>query len=321
MKYYLAPLQGLTGYVYRNAYHAFFPPMNGYFAPFISPTNHPAISNREFRDLLPERNSEIPMIPQILTNNAELFCKTSAVLRDLGYQEINLNLGCPSGTVVSKHRGSGLLAFPDELDHFLDAVFSGFDGSISVKTRLGMTQPEEFFPILEIYNRYPIKELTIHPRVRSDFYKNTPNLEIFREALTRSTNPICYNGDLFTATQVRSFCKMFPSVDAVMLGRGVLADPFLLGKVLGTETPDKTRLRRFHDRLYQDYGSVLSGEKQILCKMNELWSYLIYSFTDAGKYAKKIRKARRLSDYEHAVDALFSDCSLDPDAEYLKPEA
>lgn len=312
MRYYLAPIQGLTGWIYRNAYHAQFHPMDKYFSPFISPTSHPDTENREFRDVM--HHAGLPLIPQILTNSAERFCGTAQLLRnELGFEEINLNTGCPSGTVVSKHRGAGLLAHPDELDRLLDGIFSGFDGKISVKTRLGMTEPEEFFSILEIYNRYPIAELTIHPRVRADFYKNTPNLELFREALARNRNPVCYNGDLFTAAQVRAFCQKFPTVHAVMLGRGVLANPFLLGELLSGDIPDKTQLRAFHDRLYQDYRAAFSGEKPVLNKMNEHWTYLIRSFAGAEKHAKRIRKAKRLSDYENAVNQLFDSCEMNAD--------
>lgn len=316
MKYYLAPVQGLTGYIYRSAYHELFRPMDKYFSPFLCPTSHPDAANREFRDVLPERNA-LPLVPQLLTNHAERFCSTARLLQEMGYDEINLNLGCPSGTVVSKHRGAGLLAYPEELDRLLDGIFSAFDGTVSVKTRLGMTHPEEFFPLLEIYNHYPISELIIHPRVRADFYKNTPKLDVFREALSLCRHPVCYNGDLFTAAQVRAFCAEFPQVDAIMLGRGVLANPFLLGELEAGDIPDRVRLRAFHDRLYRDYQAVLSGDKPLLCKMNELWTYLIHSFTDADKCAKRIRKAKRLSDYESAVDALFDCCELDTKTGYI----
>ena len=192
-------------------------------------------SAREKKDILPEHNRGMYTVPQILTNKAEDFLRTAKKLEEYGYSEINLNLGCPSKTVVTKARGSGFLAYPEALERFLDEIFEKCPIRISVKTRLGMEQPEEFVRILEIYNRFPMEELIIHPRVQKDFYKNTPNLEIFGCALAESRNPVCYNGDIFTPADFARFTEEYRSVERVMTGRGVLRDPALAREIRAEE--------------------------------------------------------------------------------------
>lgn len=231
MKYYLAPLEGVTTYVYRNAYHQFFRPMDKYFTPFIVPHQNKKFSARELKELSPENNRGLFVVPQLLTNNAEDFVKTAHDIKAFGYEEINLNLGCPSGTVVAKNKGSGFLALPDELDRFLDEIYQKTDMKISVKTRIGKTDPAEFEELLRIYNKYPIEELIIHPRVQTDFYKNTPNREVFRDALTRSRHPLCYNGDIFSAADYEMFAAEFPTVEMLMCGRGIISNPALIDEI------------------------------------------------------------------------------------------
>lgn len=147
--------------------------------------DEPILSN----DILPENNEGMRLVPQILTNDAKGFLQTVEKLEDYGYEEVNLNLGCPSKTVVSKNRRSGFLAMPDELDRFLDEIYRGTQVRISIKTRIGKHSPDEFERLLKIYNQYPVEELIIHPRLQQDFYKNTPNLEVFAEAVRESRNP------------------------------------------------------------------------------------------------------------------------------------
>ena len=221
MKYYLAPLEGVTTYVYRNAYHKHFHPMDKYFTPFIVPHKEKKFSTREKKELSPENNQGLFVVPQLLTNNAEDFLKTAKDITQFGYDEINLNLGCPSGTVVAKNKGSGFLAFPEELDRFLDEIYEKANFKISIKTRIGKEDPEEFYQLLEIYNKYPVEELIIHPRVQTDYYKNTPNWEMFDEAYKHSKNPFCYNGDIFTSENYNEFHKRFKNIDTIMLGREI----------------------------------------------------------------------------------------------------
>lgn len=310
MKLYLAPLEGITGHVFRNAYCTCFGAVDKYFIPFIKPNQHGHLSSRERQDILPENNEGMYAVPQILTNSVEDFVRTAYKLQKYGYQEINLNLGCPSGTVVSKGRGSGFLAFPEELDRFLNAVFEQTDVEISIKTRIGKDSPEEFGRLLEIYNQYPVKELIIHPRIQKDVYKNHPNWDVFRKACATSKNPVCYNGDLFSLEAYQRAVNAFPDVDTWMFGRGVLMNPGLCRQIRQGIGLDKETLRRFHDKLYGDYREVLPGARTILFKMKELWSFLAPAFTNYEKYAKKIKKAEKLPVYEETVDALFAEQSV-----------
>ena len=183
MKLYLAPLEGITSYIYRKALYQCFDGFDKYFIPFIRAKQNLNFSGREKKDISPENNSGMYAVPQILTRNADDFLRTANQLKEYGYQEVNLNLGCPSKTVVTKGCGAGFLTRPEELEQFLDRIFSKTDMKISVKTRLGMENAEEFPRLMEIYNRFPMEELIIHPRVQKDFYKNIPNLEAFGEAL------------------------------------------------------------------------------------------------------------------------------------------
>lgn len=310
MKLYFAPLEGITGYIFRNAFFENFGHMDEYFIPFIKPNQRGHLSSRERQDILPENNEGMYAVPQILTNSAEDFIRTAKKLQKYGYQEINLNLGCPSKTVVTKGRGSGFLAFPQELDRFLDTVFHRTDAAVSIKTRLGKERAEEFGPLLEIFNQYPVKELIIHPRVQQDIYRNRPDWEAFGDALRESRNPVCYNGDIFSIEDYERFTGAFPAVDRVMLGRGLLMNPGLAGEIRQGERMDKQTLRNFHDRLYAGYQEVMCGPKPVLFKMKELWGFLAPVFTDYGKYAKKIKKSENLRAYETAVDALFAEQEL-----------
>jgi tRNA-dihydrouridine synthase len=305
MNFYFAPMEGLTGYIYRNAHNAYFNNIDKYFSPFIVANQSANFKAKELNDISPENNQGLVLIPQILTNNAKDFIHTSKKIKLLGYNEVNLNLGCPSGTVVSKHKGSGFLAKKEELNLFLEEIFAQAVTKISVKTRIGKDQPEEFYDLIKIFNKYPIEELIIHPRIQKDFYKNKPNLEIFKEALMTSKNPVCYNGDIFTVKDYKAFLTDFPSVNTLMVGRGLLANPELIGDIKNNTKLEKDLLREFHDKIYRDYKSILFGDRNVLFKMKPLWFYMISVFSNHEKYAKKIKKSERLSDYDEAVSSLF----------------
>ncbi len=311
MKYYLAPLEGITTYIYRNAYHDIFEPMDKYFSPFLIPRMKKSFNNREIRDILPEHNSGVVLVPQLLTNQAEDFVKGAKRLAEYGYQEINLNLGCPSGTVVARQKGAGFLATPLKLQRFLDEIFSRLSLEISIKTRIGVEDPEEFAGLLKIFHQFPLKELIIHPRVREDYYNNKPNLAAFQQALVKDRYPVCYNGDIFCKQDLKQLLEQVPQLENVMLGRGILKNPRLkeelsqLGPITEHGQKYYEQLRQFHDRIYLDYQEIMSGEKNVLYKMKEIWSYMICSFSNHETCAKKIRKAETLHKYEIAVNALF----------------
>lgn len=322
MKYYIAPLEGVTGFVFRNAHYRFFYPADKYFSPFITPGINSTRKSKALKDVLPENNKGPRVIPQILTNRADEFNFTAMQLKEMGYNEINLNLGCPSGTVVGKRRGSGFLPYLNELDAFLEDIYTFAEKEsgqkISIKTRLGKDHPEEFDAILDIYNQYPLEELIIHPRTREEFYKGVPHLDVFAKGLEMSKAPVCYNGNIFTKEHNDRILDQFPNVDSVMIGRGVIANPALLDQILGkTECVDKKVLKDFHDCLYEGYEELMYGEKPLLFKMKEVWGFMIYMFADNKKFAKKIRKAQHLKAYEEIIEELFDQLEISESAEYL----
>lgn len=318
MNYYFAPMEGITGYLYRNIYHEAFGPdgPDRFFAPFITPTRTTNFKSRELNDLIGEHNPHISLTPQVLTNNAEDFLYFTGKLHEMGYEEVNLNLGCPSRTVVSKGRGSGFLADPLGLERFFDEVFAHTVMKISVKTRIGKDSPEEFEDLIDLYNRYPMTELIIHPRIQLDYYKNHASWEAFQVAVDKCVHPLCYNGDLFTVDDVKRFGQRFPTVDRIMLGRGAIANPALFRQLRGGEGLTKEELRRFHETIKTRYSEILYGERPVLFKLKELWNYMICMFDGAEKPYKRMRKAQHLSDFETAVADLFRDCPLNPNAGY-----
>lgn len=336
MQFYMAPMEGLTGYIYRNAYQRHYGEIARYFTPFIT---NKKLNHKELNDILPEHNVGMDVVPQILTNRAEDFLGIAEELKEYGYREVNLNLGCPSGTVVAKNRGAGFLALPEELERFLEEIFAACPLQISVKTRIGKESPAEWERLLAIYEKYPLAELIIHPRVQKDYYKNKVDLEAFGIALEASGHALCYNGDIFTVQDYNNIIERFPDVERVMLGRGILADPGLIGKIKSEAAPptdpdsvngademqhpfvteagdtkepesEKVRLRAFHDDILYGYQNIMSGDRNTLFKMKELWVYLGSRFTNPERYMKKIRKTERIKEYELVVDALFREQEL-----------
>ena len=305
MRYYFAPMEGLTDSVYRRAHHKYFGGVDRYYMPFLSPTMHRTLSGKEDRELPLADSVDFVAIPQILTKVAEDFLWAAQVCRDRGYQEVNLNVGCPSGTVVAKGKGAGMLANPDELDRFLDTIFQSSCLPISVKTRLGMIDPAEFPALLEVFNRYPIRELTIHPRVRKQFYQGDVDMEMFRYAAQNSKNPLCYNGDLFSAEDCDRIEKEFSQVDAVMLGRGLVADPGMLCG--GT---DVNMLEQFHDALLEEYLVLFGGSRNAMFRLKENWSYLLPRFENSEKLAKRLRKTTDLAEYRTIAAEIFHSLEL-----------
>lgn len=315
MTYCLAPLEGITTPVYHRAHRDYFPPLEQYYTPFFSPSPERGLSNKDCRSLSSDRDA--PLIPQLLTNSATAFCKAARQLEELGFCEINLNLGCPSGTVTAKGKGAGFLAFPEKLDQFFASIYQEMPSlKLSVKTRLGLEDPAEFGPILEIYNRYPITCLILHPRVQQDFYRRPVRLEAFAQYVTQCKAPVCYNGDLFTPTQCQQIFEQFPSVPQIMLGRGLIANPALHRETAGGPSLEKPLLREFHDRLLSDYTALYSGDRPVLAKMKELWFYQITLFCNAQKEAKAIRKSQTLDDYRRVVSTLFLHRDLIPGGGY-----
>ncbi len=314
MKYYLAPMEGITGHIYRSVFHQYFGHIDEYYTPFITPTQTRSLTSREMNDILPAHNQGMHVIPQILTNKADDFLWAAEKMQEYGYDEINLNLGCPSKTVVSKKRGSGFLADQSGLDIFLYQIcrrLEKMDMKLSIKTRIGKEDAEEFEELLDIYNQYPLSKLIIHPRIQTDYYKNKPDLEVFRKAVENSKNPVCYNGDLFSEDHIERFREQFSNVDSLMLGRGLLCNPALTAMAEDHSVRlERDHFRAFHDELVEQYSRTLFGDRNTLFKMKELWFYMGDAFEENKKYVKKIRKAEKMKDYETAVDAIFAECKI-----------
>ena len=298
MNFYFAPLESITGYIYRNIYEKHFGGIDKYFSPFISTNQHYGMQNKEKRDVAPENNQGYYLVPQIMSNKADQFADMAKKLQDLGYKEINLNLGCPSKTVVTKKKGSGFLGYPDELEQFLTEFFELCpDMDVSVKTRIGMENPEEFERLLEIYNQFPLSELIVHPRLQTDYYKNHPNMEVFAKCVEKAKAPLCYNGDLYTVEDLKNFEKTYPNVENVMLGRGLLRTPSLLMELQG-KPRDLNQWYEFLTELCEAYERDFSGNTNVLYKMKEHWYYLFQSLPDQEKAMKAMRKVKDLSNYK-----------------------
>lgn len=313
MKDYMAPMEGITNHIFRNAYHQFFHPMDKYFTPFISAKPDKRLSAKEIREIAPETNRGLTVIPQILTNNAEDFMQTARIMKDYGHREVNLNLGCPSGTVTAKGKGSGFLNEPYLLERFLDKIVSELEKEgmrLSIKTRIGTDDEEGWAHLIKIYNQYPLTELIVHPRIQKDYYKGIPRLEAFAVAVDSVYAPLCYNGDLFTVRAYEAIASRFPETEIFMYGRGLIANPGLVSQIRDGKEPDKEIFRRFHDKIYEDYRELLKDERNVLFRMKELWSYFAGNFTNSAKYAKKIKKAQHFSSYEAAVSSIFAEQEL-----------
>lgn len=334
MQYELAPMEGITGYIYRNAYRKYFGGMDRYYTPFIASTG---LNHKELNDVLPAHNAAFllgqdadrnavdgppRLIPQILANRAEDFLAIADRLRQMGYSHVNLNLGCPSGTVASRGRGAGFLGYTWRLNAFLAEICANCPLTISLKTRLGVADMEDWEELLEIYEKYSVEELIIHPRIQRDFYKHPIRWEGVELALERwertgSSIPICYNGEIHSLAEYRELRQKYPQIQRVMLGRGVLKNPFLAaqlrqwesGRQAQEEIPAAKQHREilwaFHQELLGGYREIMSGEQNALFRMKELWSYFGESFPGKERALKKIRKAGNMAQFEAAVREVF----------------
>ena len=290
MRYYYAPLEGITDATFRRLHHKYFPGVDKYFMPFISPTIHRCLTNREAREL-PRADSEVfSAVPQLLGKNVEDLLWAIEVCADQGYDEVNLNLGCPSGTVVSKGKGSGMLSDIYALDEFLEGIYARAVLPVSLKTRIGVNDSENWEKILEIYRDYPVKELTVHPRIRKAFYKGDCDLEAFAKAVEGSPFPVCYNGNVNSLDEAETIAARFPSVESIMIGRGLVADPGMLRG--GT---DRETLKAFLNELSDTYCTVFGSKRNAIYRMKDNWHYLIALFDGSDKLWKEMRKS---TDYD-----------------------
>ena len=380
MKFYFAPMEGVTGYCFRNAYAAAFPGMDRFYTPFLSANDTFQFTHREERDVAPEHNAGLQLVPQIITNHSEMFAFAIQEMAKRGYTEVNLNAGCPSGTVVAKGKGAGLLRDPDRLDEFLEGTFELLekegicydivdapevplfvkmspaealdskyaeaseasrdemneaaetlaseegDGAIrpkpvktadgrthvclSVKTRIGGWEPDEAGELIRVYNRYPLKDLIVHPRVQKQIYRGEVYLDVFRQFVEASKQHLVYNGDIVTVADYEQITHMFPSIDSIMIGRGLLTNPALVRQIRGGAAATLEELKAFHEQLLENYMTEMQSERNTLFKMKEYWNWLSQSFEGSERYMKEIRKADSLVRYRAAVRNLLANCPL-----------
>jgi tRNA-dihydrouridine synthase len=307
---YSSPLQGYTDFRFRNAFQRFFGGVDRYIAPYIRVNDRLEIKPANERDILPANNTSIDLIPQIITRDADEFLFVAKHVRNLGYTELNWNLGCPYPMVAKKGMGSGLLSMPVKIDEILNRVFSETDIKVSVKMRLGYESPQEIFHVLPVLEKYRLANITIHPRIGKQLYRGEVDLKAFEECLGRTSHNIFYNGDI---TSVRSFREMkdrFPAIDHWMIGRGLFADPFLSAMIKADNPVYPVNryevLYSFHDALFSSYEEALSGQKHLLMKMYSFWEFFIQSFPNSQKGLKKIKKSRSLSVYREAVKQIIN---------------
>ena len=367
LDFYFAPLEGITGYLFRQIHAEMFPGIDRYYIPFIAPHTDGSLKNKELADIAPENNagafsasavaSAAIAVPQVLTNRSHVFLMTARRLRGLGYEMVDLNLGCPSPTVVPKGKGAGFLADPEGLERFFEEVFSdelfasgsrkqdhvtgavsapgGRDerqgGSVlpgaapmqlSVKTRLGMSDPAEAGRLFAIYDKYPLTEIIVHARTREQYYRGAADVESFKRIAEREARSgcveraLCFNGNLYTPADVRKFAEAFPpdkypQIKAVMIGRGLIRNPALVRECRGGKPLELAELKEFHDRLYAVYKEKLSGPAHLLGHMKELWIYWeTLLCEEASKPIKKVRKAKTAAEYESAARAVFASAAL-----------
>lgn len=305
MKIYLAPMEGITGYVYRTLFEKHFAGADKYFTPFISA--HEKLGNKIVREILPENNEGMSLVPQIMVGTLEETLKLHKLLSPYGYDELNINAGCPSGTVVSKNRGSGLLRKPYEFDDLLEEIFENCPCKFSVKTRLGWENINEWDCLARMYGRFPFSEVIIHARVRQEFYNGNAHMEAMDIAREYIEAPMCYNGDIRTKEDVECLMDRYPWVDSVMIGRGILADPCLFEKIKGikSDKDENVRVYDFMDDMYETYLNLFKSEINTLFHMKELWGFMAHRYPDKEKELKTIRKTKKISEYKSAVKSIL----------------
>ena len=301
MEYYFAPLEGLTDSIYRRLHHAHFSGIHRYYMPFLSPTIHRTLTHKEDRELPMADSVPFAATPQILTKDPDAFAWAADQCAQRGYSDVDLNIGCPSGTVVSKGKGAGMLADPEALDRFFDRIFAATPLPISVKTRVGLNDTESLPRLVEVFRRYPIQLLIVHPRIRKDFYQTPIRQETFQYVAENYHGPLCYNGDLRSLSDIQAITTRYPQLSSVMLGRGLIADPGMLSPG-GT---DAATLARFHDALLEEYIHQFGSARNAMFRLKENWHYLSPRFENSEKLSKRLRKTTDIQEFRAITQEIF----------------
>ena len=304
-----SPLQGFTDFRFRNAFHKHFGGIDTFYSPYIKLNGKLVVKGSYERDILPENNDTLEVIPQIITNDAEEFLFVAKYVQQFGYKELNWNLGCPYPMVAKCGMGSGLISNTSQIEHILKRVHNETDIIVSMKMRMGYENPTEILDVFPILEQYPIKNIAIHARIGKQLYKGGVDLDSFQKCLDTSKQKIYYNGDITSVAKFKELQERFPSIDHWMIGRGLIADPFLPSMIKNntTEYP-KNRFEifeAFHDEIYREYDAYLQGPTPIRMKMLGFWEYFSESFSNPQKTFKKIKKAGNSKNYEAAVKEIF----------------
>jgi tRNA-dihydrouridine synthase B len=307
---WLAPLKGFTDAVFRRTFAEHFGGFDRAMAPFITAVAAERLTDAHVRDLLPGSDGTIPLTPQILGNASEPFLAVAARLHELGYREVNWNLGCPFRPVSKKRRGAGLLPFPEAVDEFLDRTVRALPMQLSIKLRLGRTAPDEIFKLLPVLDRYPLSQIVIHPRTARQMYAGRPDLDAFERCLVLSRHRIVYNGDIVDAAGFTALQARFPGIDEWMIGRGALSDPFLPAAIKTGTAPGPDRVRRFkafYDDLFDRTRERLCGPGHLLDRMKGYWTYFATAFTSGEALAKQIHHTFQFPRYVDTVERFFQE--------------
>lgn len=311
MRIYLAPIKGITDCIYRNTFGHYFKGVDLAVAPFITSVQSRKIKATYLQDILPEKNNNMALVPQILSNDPDDFLFIASRIFGLGWDEINWNLGCPTPMVANKHRGSGLLPDADRIRNFLDKVLAVYPDQISIKTRLGRNSSVELEKLLPIFDQYPLREIIIHPRLGVQMYKGSTDLEAFRRCLPLTKHKLVYNGDIIDQHSFSDLKSSFSMIDNWMIGRGLLANPFLAARIVEQGNPylkcgeDRDILNNFHCDLFEQYQARLCGSSHLLGRMKGIWVYLAEVFENSAKIRKSINKIKRVEHYIEMINMFF----------------
>ena len=311
---YIAPVQGITDRIYRNLFPVYFKGVDIAIAPFISSSKKMKPVNNLLREFYPDKNTGIPTIPQIMSSEPADFTKLANALYDIGCGTVNWNLGCPFRMVVKKGRGAGMLCYPDRIESFLEKTMPAIKPKLSIKLRIGLKYPDEVLQLIPIFNQYPLEELIIHPRTGVQMYEGEVDLDMFEHCLNLSKHGVVYNGDIDSVEKLEMLFKRFGSIERWMIGRGLLANPFLAEKIkFNTEKSydEKIKIMKaFHDNLFAEYLKILSGPSHITNKMKEIWTYMGDFFENGKKIKKRIWKTHHRDNYIDVVNKIFSETKI-----------
>lgn len=311
---YFAPFQGITTKPFRALYARHFKGVDKLYTPYFSnfAVGHtlPPLKQKALKD---QFENGIEVVPQVLSKSAEEIISFARNCEEFGFKELNLNLGCPYPQVTRKLRGAGMLPFPEMVDEILEKVMKEIKISFSIKCRLGNLSAKEMDALIPVFNHHPISELTIHARIGKQLYSGKPDYDSFAAAVSQLKMPVVYNGDIFADSDFEKFKSRFPEINLLMIGRGILSDPFLPSRIKGFELPSdpaKT-IRTFIDNLYMAYRKERDDNPSVLNAMKEYWAYLAESFDEPVKVFRKIKKAKNFETYDEAISLIFEDCKWD----------